>query len=139
MEKSPADLWRHVKSRYFLLGNVCENCGTKYFPPRVVCRKCGRNTKMKPYKFNGAGEIYSFTTIRAPANEFEEQAPYTVGLIKLDEGPIIEGHILTDESNEPIKIGTKVKVAFRKMYKEGNEGLIYYHYKFVPVPEQQKK
>jgi Predicted nucleic-acid-binding protein containing a Zn-ribbon len=93
---------------------------------------------MKPYKFNGTGEIYSFTTIRAPADEFEEQAPYTVGLIKLDEGPIIEGHILTDASDEPIKIGTRVKVAFRKMYKESNESLIYYHYKFVPVPEQQR-
>ena len=131
MEKSPADLWRHVKSRYFLLGSVCENCGTRYFPPRIICKKCGRNSKMKSYKFKGTGEVYSFTTIRAPTEEFEEEAPYTVGLIKLDEGPLVEGHII--ENGKPLQIGAKVRIAFRRMYKEGNEGLIYYQYKFELV------
>ena len=131
MEKSPADLWRKVKSRYMLLGSVCENCGTKYFPPRAVCKKCGRNTKMKEYIFKGTGEIYSFTKIRSPAEGFEEMAPYTIALVKLDEGPIVEGHII--ENGKPIEIGTKVRMAFRKMYKDGEEGLIYYQYKFEPV------
>ncbi|MGC8676005.1 MAG: Zn-ribbon domain-containing OB-fold protein [Candidatus Micrarchaeia archaeon] len=131
MEKSPADLWRKVRSRYILLGSECENCGTKYFPPRIVCRKCGRNTKMKGIKFAGTGEIYSFTKIRAPAEDFEELAPYTVALIKLDEGPVVEGHVI--ENGKPIEIGTKVRATLRRMYREGNEGLIYYQYKFEPV------
>ena len=39
-----------------MVGNECENCRTGYFPPRIVCRKCGRKTKMVDRKFNGKGE-----------------------------------------------------------------------------------
>ncbi|MEM0075859.1 MAG: Zn-ribbon domain-containing OB-fold protein [Candidatus Micrarchaeaceae archaeon] len=131
MEKSPADLWRKIRTRYMLVGSVCENCGTKYFPPRAVCKKCGRNTKMKEYVFSGRGEVYSFTKIRAPTEEFEDIAPYMIALIKLDEGPIVEAHVV--ESAKPIDIGTKVRLVFRKMYEEGDEGLIHYQYKFEPV------
>lgn len=131
MEKSPADLWRKVRSRYILLGNMCENCGARYFPPRLVCRNCGRNSKMKDLRFKGTGEIYSYTIIRSPPDGFEDLAPYTVALIKLDEGPIVEGHIV--DNGKPVQIGTRVRAVLRRIYKEGDEGLIYYQYKFEPV------
>jgi uncharacterized protein len=66
-----------------------------------------------------------------PPDTFKDEAPYIVAVIQLDEGPKVEGHIL--ETGKSIDIGTKVKVVFRKMYVDGEEGLIYYHYKFEPV------
>ncbi len=131
MEKPSASLWRKIKPRYNLSGNICKNCSTAYFPPRIVCRKCGRNSKMESMTFSGNGEIISFTEIRVPPDTFRDEAPYTVGVVKLDEGPLVEGHIL--ENGIKIDIGTKVKAAFRKMYVDGEEGPIYYHYKFEPV------
>lgn len=131
MERSSSSLWRKIRSRYDLVGNECQNCGTGYFPPRVVCRKCGRKSKMVEKKFSGDGEIYSITKIRVPPDTFKDEAPYFIGVIKLKEGPMVEGHVL-ENGIEP-KIGTKVKVQFRKMYVEGDEGLIYYHYKFEPI------
>jgi uncharacterized OB-fold protein len=82
-------------------------------------------------KFKGTGEILSFTRISAPPDAFEDEAPYTIGIVKLDEGPMVEGHII--ENGREIKIGTKVNTVFRKMYTEGDEGLIHYHYKFEPL------
>ena len=131
MEKPSASLWRKIKSRYNLSGNVCNNCGTAYFPPRIVCRKCGRNTKMEEKTFSGNGEVVSFTKIRVPPDTFRDEAPYIVGVVRLDEGPVVEGHIL--ENAIKIDIGTKVKASFRRMYVDGEEGLIYYHYKFEPA------
>ena len=131
MEKPSAGLWRKIKARYNLVGNVCRNCSTAYFPPRIICRKCGRNSKMEDKKFNGNGEVYSFTKIRVPPDTFKDEAPYIVGVVKLDEGPMVEGHIL--ENGTEIKVGTRVRPAFRRMYVDGEEGLIYYHYKFEPV------
>ena len=82
-------------------------------------------------KFSGDGEIYSITKIRVPPDTFKDEAPYFIGVIKLSDGPMVEGHVL-ENGIEP-KIGTKVKMQFRKMYVEGDEGLIYYHYKFEPI------
>ncbi len=130
MERSSASLWRKIRSRYNLIGTVCENCNTGYFPPRIVCRSCGRKSKIVEKQFNGNGEIFSYTKIRVPPDTFKDEAPYNIGIIKLDEGPMVEGHII-DNGVEP-KIGGRVKLAFRKMYVEDDEGLIYYQYKFEP-------
>jgi len=131
MERSSASLWRKIRSRYNLIGNLCENCGTAYFPPRIVCRKCGRKSKMVEKQFKGDGTVYSFTRIRVPPDTFKEEAPYNIGVIKLDEGPMVEGHVI--DTGKELKIGTKVKMVFRKMYTEDDEGLIYYQYKFEPL------
>ena len=131
MEKPSASLWRKIKSRYNLSGNVCNNCGTAYFPPRIVCRKCGRKSRMVERVYSGNGEIYSITKIRTPPDTFRDEAPYYIGIVRLDDGPRVEGHII-ENGAEP-KIGTKVRTRFRRMYVDGDEGLIYYHYKFEPV------
>lgn len=131
MERSSASLWRKIRERYNLVGNICENCNTPYFPSRIVCRKCGRKSKMVEKQFSGNGTVYSFTQIRVPPDTFKDEAPYVIGIIKLDDGPMVEGHVI--ENSKEIEIGTKVKAAFRKMYVDGDEGLIYYHYKFEPV------
>ncbi|WP_198469051.1 OB-fold domain-containing protein, partial [Acetomicrobium sp. S15 = DSM 107314] len=37
----------------------------------------------------GAGEIYTFTTIHVPPEGFEDKVPYTVVVVKLDEGTLV--------------------------------------------------
>lgn len=131
MEKASANAWRKFNARYNLVGTVCTNCDTNYFPPRIICKNCGRNTKMQEKRLTGNGEVYSFTKIHVPAEAFRESAPYVVGVIKLDEGPLVEGHIV--ETTKKITIGSKVKQVFRKMYTDGDDGLINYHFKFEIV------
>jgi hypothetical protein len=68
----------------------------------------------------------------APAG-FEEQAPYTIALVKLQEGPMVTAQ-LTDLGEEPVHIGMPVEMVTRKIRNDGDErGMIVYGYKFRPV------
>jgi uncharacterized OB-fold protein len=124
--------WRLKKQRYALVGEVCPHCETKIFPPRDVCPECGGEAKTA-YAFSGKGEVYSFTRMgNAPAG-FEEQAPYTVALIKLQEGPIVTAQ-LTDLGNQEVQIGMPVEMVTRKLRSDdGEKGILVYGYKFRPA------
>lgn len=124
--------WRLKKQRYALVGEVCPHCNVKIFPPRDICPECGGEAKTA-YTFSGKGEVYSFTRMsNAPAG-FEVQAPYTVALIKLDEGPIVTAQ-LTDLGEEEVKIGMPVEMVTRRLRSDGDErGMLVYGYKFRPV------
>lgn len=128
METAPASSWRRQEASYNLVGSKCEKCGTVYFPSRIICKNCGRESKLKEHKLSGDGTVYSYTKITAPSDTFKDDAPYTIGMIKTVEGPLVEGHIV--ENGKEVKIGAKVRTTLRKMYVDGEEGLIHYHYKF---------
>jgi uncharacterized OB-fold protein len=124
--------WRLRKQRYGLVGEVCPHCDAKLFPPRDVCPECGQEAKTL-YNFSGRGEVYSFTTVYEPPAGFEENAPYTVALVKLEEGPLITAQ-LTDLEGRKVEIGTPVEMVTRRLRQDGDErGLIVYGYKFRPV------
>ena len=124
--------WRIRQQRYALVGEVCPHCNAKLFPPRDVCPECGQDART-PYQFSGKGEIYSYTTIYEPPAGFEEYTPYTVALVKLEEGPIVTAQ-LTDVGDHPIEIGMPVEMVTRKIRSDGDErGMIIYGYKFRPV------
>jgi uncharacterized OB-fold protein len=124
--------WRLKRQRYSLIGEVCPHCDAKIFPPRDVCPECGLDAKT-PYTFSGRGEIYSYTTITDAPAGYEQAAPYTVALVKLEEGPMVTAQ-LTDLGDEPIAIGTPVEMVTRKLREDdGNKGMIVYSYKFRPV------
>ena len=123
--------WRLKKQRYSLVGEVCPHCENKIFPPRDVCPNCG-NEARDLYKFSGKGEVYSYTTIYEAPSGYDSTTPYTVALVKLDEGPIVTAQ-LTDLGEQPAEIGLPVEMVTRKMRDDGDErGVIVYGYKFRP-------
>lgn len=124
--------WRLRKQRYSMTGEVCPHCDAKIFPPRDVCPECGHEAKTL-YNFSGRGEVYSYTTVYEPPAGYEENAPYTVALVKLEEGPMVTAQ-LTDLGDQPIAIGTPVEMVTRRLRQDGDErGLIVYGYKFRPA------
>lgn len=89
------------------------------------------------YQFLGKGEVISFTTVTEAPAGFEEQAPYVLALIALDEGATITAQ-LTDLDDAPT-IGMRVEMVTRKLRGDGPNGVIQYGYKFRPllVPEHR--
>jgi len=81
---------------------------------------------------SGRGEIFSFTTMYNVPQGYEDQKPYTVALVKLDEGPMVTAQ-LTDIDAKDVKIGLRVEMVTRKLREEGEEGQIIYGYKFRPL------
>jgi uncharacterized protein len=124
--------WRLKQQRYALVGEVCPHCDAKIFPPRDVCPECGGEAK-EAYNFSGKGEVYSFTRMSDGPAGFEEQAPYTVALVKLAEGPVVTAQ-LTDLGDARVEIGMPVEMVTRRIRQDGDErGMIVYGYKFRPV------
>jgi scaffold protein (connect acetoacetyl-CoA thiolase and HMG-CoA synthase) len=135
MAENLAPNWRLREQRYRLIGNRCQNCGGKYFPPRQVCTTC-RGTQFEGYEFDGQGELYSFTTLRQAPAGFENYTPYSVGMIKLDEGPVVEA-MLTDVDEDELEIGMRMEMVTRKIREEGERGVLIYGYKFRPVISEE--
>jgi uncharacterized OB-fold protein len=123
--------WRLKSQRYQLMGEVCPKCDSKIFPPRDVCPYCADSEAQPNFQFSGRGQVYSYTTVHNPPENFKEMAPYTVALVKLDEGPLVTAQ-LTDIANDEVEIGMPVEMVTRKLSAQGEEGLIIYGYKFRP-------
>lgn len=121
--------WRHNDQRYNLIGTKCKTCGETFFPKRVVCPNCRSHGEIEDLQFKGTGEIYTFSVIYAPPDDFKINAPYAVGIIKLDEGAKVTAQIV-DCDVDNLNIGDKVEVVFRKITEEGKSGVISYGYKF---------
>jgi uncharacterized OB-fold protein len=111
--------WRLKKQRYNLIGEVCPHCEAKIFPPRDVCPDCGKEAKTE-FAFSGKGEVFSYTTIYDAPAGYETQTPYTVALVKLQEGPVVTAQ-LTDLGDEPVAIGMPVEMVTRRLRQDGDE------------------
>jgi uncharacterized OB-fold protein len=124
--------WRLRQQRYALVGEVCPHCQEKIFPPRDVCPHCGGEAKTR-YEFSGRGVGFSYTVMRDAPAGYEENLPYTVALVKLEEGPVVTAQ-LTDLGDQAVEIGMPVEMVTRKLRSDGSErGMLVYGYKFRPV------
>ena len=91
------------------------------------------NTMSHEYRqdISGRGTVYSFTVVQEVPEEFVDQAPYVMALVKLDEGPIVTAQ-LTDLDGA-VAIGDAVEMVTRKLTTDGSRGMIVYGYKFRPA------
>lgn len=125
--------WRKLKNMYNLIGTHCNKCGAYHYPPRIVCPKCRRGSlgEIEPYQFKGTGKIKTFTVIHNSTKDFKNLTPYVLAIIQLDEGTCLTSQVICDQKE--VKIGMRVKPAFRKLGEESKKGMIYYGTKFVPA------
>ncbi|HLE48771.1 MAG TPA: OB-fold domain-containing protein [Patescibacteria group bacterium] len=85
------------------------------------------------------GKVLTFTTIYDAPVGYEDQTPYDIAIVELqndngDPGPFITAQ-LTDFGDEPVEISTRVEMVTRKIRIDGNSerGLILYGAKFRPI------
>jgi len=119
---------REIPRRYRLEGARTKS-GKIYFPPREVYP--GGETA-KPYKLATAGKVITYTIQHVAAREYSDLTPFPIGIIELDDGARITAQI-ADVDPAKVKTGMRVRVEFRKMRTEGDEGLLCYGYKVVPA------
>ncbi len=69
-----------------LVGSRCRDCGHASFPARRVCGRCGQET-VDRVPLGRRGRLQASAVVHhAPAGF---SAPYVIGLVALDEGPIV--------------------------------------------------
>lgn len=120
-------------ARYRLLTAKCTNCASILFPPRAICKECGKKTAPSD-PLPRSGNLFTFTQILkgAAPSEFDLQqrleGEYCVGIIKFENGPKVISQ-LTDVAISELNIGDKMKMVFRKIYHQ--DGTDRYGYKFT--------
>ena len=121
---------------YRLEGSRCRSCGALHFPSRQVCNACGA-AESELHRFQGAGTLWSFSELYQLQRGHPKDVPQLVGLIRLDEGPMILAQI-TDAEPEQLSIGMRVQMVSRLIRSLGEHGYRVYGYKFRPVIEEKK-
>jgi len=121
--------WRRITERYNLIGSKCQQCGRVYYPPRILCKKCRSAGELEEIELSGDGQVYSYTVIRNAPDHLKRSEPYIAAIIKLKEGPMISSQIVHAEPEE-VSIGSEVEACFRKVYEEGERGIIKYGHRF---------
>jgi len=91
---------------------ACQKCGWSDFHSVNKCPRCAGNVAQSTLA--GVGKIATFTAIRYPPRGFENQAPYLVAIVDIDNGPRVIGRV--SGSPEQATIGSRVTLT---SYKEG--------------------
>lgn len=90
-------------------GTVCKDCGTKYFPPRADCAKCF-SKNMDWFEMPKKGKLETFTTAYYAPFGFENDPPYSMGVVDFGQGLKLFARISKDIKPEDLKVGMEVKV-----------------------------
>jgi uncharacterized OB-fold protein len=122
-------IWRKFPERYNLQGNYCETCKTSFFPARKVCPNCRRKGKLVSKQMPFNGKIVSWTEVFVGPPGFENEAPYVLAIVELENKARVLTQIV-DSAKDKIKVGAKVNKCFRKISDTDQEGPIAYGFKF---------
>ncbi|MFI5448870.1 MAG: Zn-ribbon domain-containing OB-fold protein [Candidatus Bathyarchaeia archaeon] len=93
-----------------LNGVACPKCHWKAFRQTETCLRCGNSVDQTV--FRGLGKIHTYTVIRYPPCGFEDESPYVVALIDLNEGPRIIGRI--QSTTRSIDVGATVRLVGKR-------------------------
>ena len=107
-ETKVADFVKHLEEGK-IMGTKCKKCRKLYFPPRADCADC-LSSDVEWVELTGRGKLITYTTAHFAPVGFEEEAPYTLALAELDEGPRVFARLSKKISGNEIKIGMNVKL-----------------------------
>ncbi|MBM3607815.1 MAG: hypothetical protein FJX29_05065 [Alphaproteobacteria bacterium] len=99
--------WNGTKEKKLLV--QYDKAANRYqWYPRATSRFNGKASNLEWREVKGAGEIYSFTTVRRARPPFQGHEPFFLAVVTLPEGVQIMGNTV-GITKEEMKIGLKVK------------------------------
>ena len=102
--------WEGAKAKRLMLPR-CNACGRFWFPPSQRCRHC-LSADFEWQQSAGAGRIYSFVVYhRVYHPAFENDVPYVVAIVELDEGPRLLSNIVGTPPDQ-VRCDARVRVVF---------------------------
>lgn len=102
--KLPFSEYNKAMTKNRLMGLKCNQCGTITCPPQMACRNCN-SYDLEVTQLSGKGKITTYTTIFVAPEGRENEAPYTIVLVELEEGPWIMGNLY---DTDPEKAGMEL-------------------------------
>jgi uncharacterized OB-fold protein len=93
-----------------LMAVKCLKCASLLFPPKNICPKCF-STDLEWIELGKRGKLVTYTVIHISPAQFQSMAPYSIGIVKLEEGIHLLG-MIRDVKPEKIKVGMDLIVDF---------------------------
>ena len=94
----------------------CDDCRRAVFYPRALCPHCWSN-RLRWRDATGRGHLKSFSVVHRPGHPaWSAMAPYTIGLVALEEGPTMLSHILVPFGR--LAVGMPLRVAMTRVGQE---------------------
>ncbi|MFO7835031.1 MAG: Zn-ribbon domain-containing OB-fold protein [Promethearchaeia archaeon] len=101
----------------------CSECGAILAPPSGACYSCG-GTDMEWTTVSGKGTLVSYTVIHVSPDEFVDEVPYYVAIVKLEEGTSITSRLM---GFDPLKPEEELEIGMDLVldYQKGSSGKTY--------------
>jgi hypothetical protein len=108
------DFWDGAKAGNLRL-QKCDECAHVYFPPRPFCPKCASRS-VTSFNATGKGKLHSYVINHRPAPGFEDDAPYAIAVVMLDEGPKMMTNLVgVEQTPEALQLDMPLQVSFEKV------------------------
>jgi uncharacterized OB-fold protein len=93
-----------------LMAGKCTNCGKIHLPPRTLCDKC-YSQQFTWMEIAGKGKLLTYSIIHIAPQQFQQLAPYAVGIIQLENGLKLPS-MITGVTQEQLHIGMPLTIDF---------------------------
>ena len=98
-----------------LLLQRCIKTGKAYFPPRPFSPYTG-SREVEVFEASGKAKLFSYVINYRPATGFENETPYAIAIVELDEGPRIMTNIVNcDQTPDALELDMRLEVIFEQI------------------------
>ena len=92
----------------------CTACERHYFYPRPSCPRCGGD-QVEWVRASGRATLYSYVINHRPAPGFEDEAPYAIAVVELEEGVRMMTNIVgVPNDPEHLELDMELQVVFER-------------------------
>jgi 3-hydroxy-3-methylglutaryl CoA synthase/uncharacterized OB-fold protein len=117
--------------KFGFVGSACTVCGRVHVPPKRVCANCGATDQMERRRLADApGTVATYTVDRLA---YSPSPPMIDAVVDFDGGGRYTLEV-TDAEPDQIEIGSRVEMAFRRLYTTG--GVHNYFWKAKPAADE---
>ncbi len=110
--------WDGLKQQTLILQR-CNVCQRAYFYPRPFCPQLDCHSRdVASFEASGKGTIYSFVINTRPMPGFEDEVPYIIAVIELEEGPRMMTNLIDVPGDDvpskavALRVGAAVEVVY---------------------------
>ncbi len=111
------EYWDGLK-RHELRIQRCNDCRQHYFYPRPFCPHCS-SRDVEWVTASGTGKVETFVIAHRPSPGFEEEVPYAIAVVTLDEGPRMMTNLVgVEQTPQAISADMSVEIVYHDVSDE---------------------
>lgn len=114
-----------------LTGGKCLKCGKIHVPPRPLCDSC-LSREFEWVEIPSRGRLLTYTVIHVAPPQFQNMAPYAVGIVQMENGVKIPG-MIREVPFEQIRVGMQLTLDFEETASTGQQWPQWPRYYFKPA------